>query len=204
VFSLLKSIPTKVAKYLKVPQHDFINYRSDLLLLRAFKSIIIGRQTAYRIYSFKRTLIFYKKVNLTVFYNIQNVIYEWLVKSVVLPLSDKNDLRLYQRANNYRIKPDFSGRYFRFLDINSELYEVVIYYRDDGDVLSMVNFTRGEFILSKKVKGFLIASIPIYNNFMPIGIIKNNKIELYLFDIYNRKISKITQYSITFFRKRAI
>ena len=36
---------------------------------------------------------------------------------------------------------------------------------------------------------------------MPIGIIKNNKIELYLFDIYNRKISKITQYSITFLEK---
>jgi hypothetical protein len=198
VFLLPKSIPTKVAKYLKVPQHDFMNYRSDLLLLRAFKSIIIGRQIAYRIYSFKITLIFYKKANLTVFYNIQNVTYEWLVKSVVLPLSDKNDFMRYKRANNYSIEPDFSGRYFRFLDINNELYEVVIYYRDNGDVLSVVNFTRGEFILSKKVKGFLIASIPIYNNFMPVGIIKNNKIEIYLFDIYNRKIPKIAQYSITF------
>jgi hypothetical protein len=201
VFLLPKSIPTKVAKYLKVPQHDFINYRSDLLLLRAFKSIIIGRQIAYRIYSFKRTLIFYKKANLTKFYNIKNVIHEWLEESVVLPLSDKNDFMHYKRSNNYRIEPDFSGRYFRFLDINNELYEVIIYYRNNGDVLSVVNFTRGEFILSKKVKGFLIASIPIYNNFMPIGIIKNNKIELYLFDISNRKISKIVQYSITFLEK---
>jgi len=201
VFLLPKSIPIKVAKHLKVPQHDFMNYRSDLLLLRAFKSIIIGPQTSYRIYSFKRTLIFYKKVNLTKFYNIKNVIHEWAAESVVLPLSDKNDFMHYKRANNYSIETDFSGRYFRFLDINNELYEVVIYYRDDGDVLSVVNFTTGEFILSKKVKGFLIASIPIYNNFMPIGIIKNNKIELYLFDISNRKISKITQYSITFLEK---
>jgi hypothetical protein len=201
VFLLPKSIPTKVTKYLKVPQHDFINYKSDLLLLRAFKSIIIGHQIAYRIYSFKRTLIFYKKANLTKFYNIKNVIHEWSAESVVLPLSNKNDFMHYKRANNYSIEPDFSGRYFRFLDINNELYEVVIYYRDGSDVLSVVNFTRGEFILSKKVKGFLIASIPIYNNFIPIGIIKNNKIELYLFDISNRKISKVTQYSITFLEK---
>jgi len=201
VFLLPKSIPTKVAKYLKVPQHDFINHRSDLLLLRAFKSIIIGRQIAYRIYSFKRTLIFYKKANLTKFYDIKNAIHEWSEESVVLPLSNKNDFMHYKRANNYSIEPDFSGRYFRFLDINNELHEVVIYYRDDGDVLSVVNFTRGELILSKKVKGFLIASIPIYNNFMPIGIIRNNKVEVYLFDISNRKISKITQYSITFLEK---
>jgi len=201
VFLLPKSIPTKVAKYLKVPQHDFLNYRSDLLLLRTFKSIIIGRQTAYRIYSLQRTLIFYKKANLTKFYNIKNVIHEWSAESVLLPLSDKNDFMHYKRANNYSIETDFSGRYFRFLDINNELYEVVIYYRGDGDVLSVVNFTTGEFILSKKVKGFLIASIPIYNNFMPIGIIKNNKVEVYLFDISNRKISKITQYSITFLEK---
>jgi len=184
-----------------VPQHDFINYKSDLLLLRAFKSTIIGRQIAYRIYSFKRTLIFYKKGNLTKFYNIKNVIHEWAAESVVLPLSDKNDFMHYKRANNYSIETDFSGRYLRFLDINNELYEVVIYYRDDGDILSVVNFTRGELILSKKVKGFLIASIPIYNNFMPIGIIKNNKVEVYLFDIANRKISKVTQYSITFLEK---
>ena len=201
MFSLPKSIPTKVAKYIKVPQHDFMNYRSDLLLLRAFKSIIIGRQIAYRMYNFKRTLLFYKKANLTVFYNIQNVTHEWLAKSVVLPLSDKNDFMHYKRANNYSIEPDFSVRYFRFLDINNELYEVVIYYRDDGYVLTVINFTSGEFILSKKVKGFLIASIPIYNNFMPIGIIKNNKVEVYLFDISNRKILKITQYSITFLEK---
>ena len=97
VFLLPKSIPIKVAKHLKVPQHDFMNYRSDLLLLRAFKSIIIGPQTAYRIYSFKRTLIFYKKVNLTKFYNIKNVIHEWAAESVVLPLSDKNDFMHYKR-----------------------------------------------------------------------------------------------------------
>jgi hypothetical protein len=201
VFLLPKSIPTKVAKYLKVPQHDFINYRSDLLLLRAFKSIISGRQIAYKIVSNYKTLIFYKKANLTKFYNIKNVINEWSEESVVLPLSDKNDFMHYKRANNYSIESNFSGRYFRFLDINNELYEVVIYYRDDGDVLSVVNFTRGEFVLTKKVKGFLIASVPIYNNYMPIGIIKNNKVEVYLFDVLNRKISTIAQYSITFLEK---
>ncbi len=198
MFLLPKLIHVKVAKHLKVPQHDVINYRSDL---KSFKSIISGRQIAYKIISNYKTLLFYNKANLTTFYNIENVIHEWSAKSVVLPLSDKNDFIHYKRADNYSIAPNFSGRYFRFLDMNNELYEVVIYYRDDGDVLSVVNFTRGEFVLSKKVKGFLIASIPIYNNFMPIGIIKNNKVEIYLFDIYNRKLSKVTQYSVSFLEK---
>ena len=188
-----------------MPQHDLINYRSDLLLLRAFKSIIIGRQTAYRIYSFKRTLIFYKKVNLTVFYNIQNVIYEWLVKSVVLPLSDKNDFRHYKHASNYilepKIEPKFVAGYFRFIDINDELYEVITRYLDDSTVLTVVNFTSGQVVLSKKVKGWLIASIPIYNNYMPIAAIKEHQIEVYLFDLSNRKMSKIAQYSMSFLEK---
>jgi len=198
VFLRLKLIHVKVAKHLKVPQHDFMNYRSDLLLLRAFKSIIIGRQIAYRIYSLQRTLLFYKKANLTKFYNIKNVINEWSEESVVLPLSDKKDFMHYKRSNNYRIEPDFSGRYFRFLDINNELHEVIIYYRDDGDVLSVVNFTSGQVVLSKKVKGWLIASIPIYNNYMPIAAIKDHHIEVYLFDLSNRKMSKIAQYSMSF------
>ncbi len=198
MFLLPKLIHVKVAKHLKVPQHDVINYRSDL---KSFKSIISGRQIAYKIFSNYKTLVFYKKTNLTVFYNIDNVTYEWLAKSVVLPLSYKNDFIHYKRANNYTIEPDFSGIYFRFLDANNELYEVIVYYRRDSCALTVVNFTSGEFVLSKKVKGLLTASIPIYNNYMPIATIKSNQIEVFVFDISNRKLSKVAQYSSSFLEK---
>jgi hypothetical protein len=198
VFLLSKPIPIKIAKYFKIPQHDAMKYRSDL---HSLKSIISGRQIAYKVASNYKTLVFYKKANLTVFYDIENVTYEWLAKSVVLPLSDKNDFVCYKRSSNVIIEPNFSGDYFRFLGINNELYEVVTRYQDDGEVLTLVNFVSGELILVKKVKGFLIASVPIYNNYIPIGIIKNKRIEVYLFDINNRKLSKILQYSMNFLEK---
>ncbi len=195
---LSELIPIKVARYLKVPQSDVMNQQSDL---RSFKSIISGRQIAYKIISNYRTLLFYKKANLTTFYNIENTAYEWSAKSVVLPLSDKNDFMHYKRANNYSIEPDFSGIYFRFLDTNNELYEVIIRYRRDDCVLTVVSFTSGEFILNKKVKGFLMASVPVYNNYMPIVVVRDSRVEVYVFDIFNRKLSKVAQYSMSFLRK---
>ena len=202
MFSLPKSIPTKIAKYLKVPQHYVMNYKSNL---RAFKSIISGRQIAYKIVSNYKTLLFYRKANLTVLYDIKNVIHEWSAESAVLPLSDKNDFRHYKRASNYTLEhsidPEFVAGYFRFIDINNELYEVIIRYLDDSTVLTVVNFTSGQVVVSKKVKGWLTASIPIYNNYMPIAAIKEHQLEVYLFDLSNIKMLKIAQYSITFLEK---
>jgi hypothetical protein len=179
-----------------------MNYKSNL---QSFKSIISGQQVAYKIISNYKTLIFYKKANLTVFYDVNNAIYEWSIESTVLPSSDKNDFRHYKRASNYILEPKIELKYltdyFRFIDISNELYEVIIRYIDDSTILTVVNFARGQVVLSKKVKGWLIASIPIYNNYMPIATIKNNKIEIYLFDLSSRKMSKIAQYSMSFLGK---
>jgi hypothetical protein len=207
---LLKSIPVKVARYFKVPHHDSINSGSDLLRLRSFKSIIVGRQIAYKIHSLQRTLLFYKKANLTKFYSTKSVTHEWSAESVMLPLSHKNDFILYKRASNYTVEPVLDSEsietYFRFLDISNELYEVIIRHRYDKSghserVLSVVNFTKGETLLAKKVKGFLIASIPIYNNYMPTVTIKNNQIEVHLFDVHKRKLSKLAYYPISSLEK---
>jgi hypothetical protein len=198
MFSRQKSIPIKIAQYLKLPQTNAMNYQSSL---RTFKSIISGHQIAYNIVSYQKTVFFYKKNNLTMFHNIKNVAEKESERVVILPLSNKNDFKAYYKSSNNIIESNFRGKYFRFLDINNELYEVIIRYQYDSTVLTILNFTSGEFIFSKKVKGRIMSSIPIYNNYVPIATIINNQLEVYLFDVYNRKISKIAKYSMSFLEK---
>jgi hypothetical protein len=184
---LNKNTLIKIAKFIKVPSSDVINKR---LYFEPIQSFISGRQTIYKLQSKNNTVIFYRKNNLNVFGKVKSAPQDVFV----LPLSHKGDIIIYERR--YDLRP-LSTAAFRFVGVDHELYEVI--YEDIRNRrITIRRFTNGDIVLDLDFQGQVEVAIPLYNNYVPIALVTDKCLKVFIYNLIDRQLLEIAEYSLDF------